>query len=119
MAQETKMKSIKRRKVSGARVRVTTNPREKYPFRAPIPPCSIVRVRAASRNLWRKEIGRRFRIGYYSRKDGLDCIWLVNEKGKYEQTIDHDFLQKYFEIETISKERSLYGMNRAPFKPMR
>ena len=27
-------------------------------------------------------IGRRFRIGYYSRQDGLDCIWLVNEKGE-------------------------------------
>jgi hypothetical protein len=54
-------------------------------------------------------VGRRFRIGYYRWMDGLDCIWLVNEEGKYEQTIDHEFLQKYFEIETVSKECSLYG----------
>ena len=57
--------------------------------------------------------------GYYGWKDGLDRIWLVNEEGKYEQTIDHDFLQKYFEIETVSKERSLYGRNRPQFEPMK
>jgi len=51
--------------------------------------------------------------------DGLDCIWLVNEKGKYEQTIDHDFLQRHFEIETVSKERSLYGKNRPQFGPIK
>jgi len=49
----------------------------------------------------------------------LDCIWLVNEEGKYEQTIDHDFLAKYFEIVEISRERSLYGKSRAPFGPIR
>jgi hypothetical protein len=49
--------------------------------------------------------------------DGLDCIWLVNDKGEYEQTIDHDFLKKYFEVESASRERSLYGRNRRPFGP--
>jgi len=38
----------------------------------------------------------------------------VNEEGKYEQTIDHDFLAKYFEIVALSRERSLYGKNRVP-----
>ncbi len=51
--------------------------------------------------------------------DGLDCIWLVNEQGKYEQTIDHAFLNKHFLIETVSKERSLYGRNRPQFEPIR
>jgi hypothetical protein len=51
--------------------------------------------------------------------DGLDCIWLVNDQGKYEQTIDHDFLQKYFDIETLSRERSLYGRNRPQFQPLK
>jgi hypothetical protein len=48
--------------------------------------------------------------------DGLDCIWLVNEQGEYEQTIDHDFLTKFFEIESVSRERSLYGKNRPPLR---
>jgi hypothetical protein len=97
----------------------TSRPRKKYPFPTPIPPRSIVCVKAAPRNPWKKKIGRRFRIGYYSRKDGLDCIWLVDEAGSYDQTVDHEFLSKFFEIERISKERSHYGAGRPPFKPLR
>ncbi len=113
------MKTIKRRKIKETRIPLTLKPRKKYPFRTPIPPCSIVGAKAWPSKGWRKNIGRRYRVGYYGRRDGLDCIWLVNEKGKYQQTIDHDLLQKYFEIETISKERSLYGKNRPPFEPMK
>ncbi len=113
------MKSVRRRKINGARVPYTLRPRKKYPFRTPIPPCSIVRVKTSPGKSWRKNAGRLFRIGYYSWRDGLDCIWLVNEEGKYEQTIDHDFLQNHFEIETVSKERSLYGRNRPQFEPMK
>ena len=54
-------------------------------------------------------------IGYYSKADGLDCIWLVNDEGEYEQTVDHEFLRKYFEIENVSSERSLYGKDRPAF----
>jgi hypothetical protein len=113
------MKSIKRRDINGAQAPYTRRPRKKYSFRTPIPPCSVVRVKAAPRNPWRKDVGRRFRIGYYSRKDGLDCIWLVNNHGKYEQTLDHDYLYKFFEVESVSKERSLYGRNRQSFEPMK
>jgi len=55
-----------------------------------------------------------FRIGYYSKMDGLDCIWLVDERGKVDQTLDHDYLNKFFDILYVSKERSLYGRGR-PF----
>ena len=76
-----------------------------------IPPRSRVRlVKADKRTLsWRKNLGRLFRIGYYSRKDGLDCIWLVNGDGEYEQTTDREFLVKYFEIERLSTETNFYG----------
>ena len=79
-----------------------------------IPPRSRVRLLRADRHTpgWRKDIGRQFRIGYYSRKDGLDCIWLVNESGKYEQTTDREFLLKYFRIERLSDEKNLYGVGR-------
>ena len=58
---------------------------------------------------WRKDVGRQFRVGYYSRKDGLDRIWLVNENGEYEQTTDRAFLLKYFDVERLSQEKNLYG----------
>ena len=75
-----------------------------------IPPRSRVRLVRADRHTpgWRKDIGRQFRIDYYSRKDGLDCIWLVNESGKYEQTTDREFLLTYFRIERPSDEKNLY-----------
>jgi hypothetical protein len=113
------MKSIKRRKINGSWVPFTLRPRKKYPFRTPLPPCSVVRAKSSSSRSWRKNIGRRFRIGYYSWVDGLDCIWLVNEDGKYQRTIDHDFLLKHFEIETVSRERSLYGRGRPRFEPLK
>jgi hypothetical protein len=91
----------------------TKKPSKKYPFPVPIPPCSVVSVRRVARSPWAKEVGRIFRIGYYGRNDGLDCIWLVNDRGKYEQAIDHDFLHKFFKIESVAKERSLYGRGRA------
>jgi len=76
-----------------------------------IPPRSRVRLVKADRYTpaWRKDVGRQFRVGYYSPKDGLDCIWLVNESGKYEQATDRDFLLKYFEIERLSDEKNFYG----------
>jgi hypothetical protein len=87
----------------------TKKPKKKYPFPVPIPPCSVVSVRLVARSPWAREVGRIFRIGYYDQKDGLDCIWLVDERGGYNQTIDHECLEKFFRIESVSKERSLYG----------
>jgi len=112
------MKSAKRRKISGALVSFSPRPRKKYPFRTPIAPVSIVRVKGSPTRRWRENIGLRFRIGYYNWMDGLDCIWLVNDAGKYEQTIDHEFLEKNFEIESISKERSMYGRKRPRIEPV-
>lgn len=60
-----------------------------------------------------------FRIGYYSEQDGLDCLWLVNERGEYEQTADRDYLLMYFEPLRISRETDLYGVGKAPFRPLR
>jgi hypothetical protein len=76
-----------------------------------IPPRSRVRlIRADSHTpSWKKDIGRQFRVGYYSRQDGLDCIWLVNENGAYEQTTDREFLLKYFDVERLSQEKNYYG----------
>jgi hypothetical protein len=79
-----------------------------------IPPRSRVRLAKADQatSEWRTEIGRQFRIGYYSRQDGLDCIWLVNEQCEYEQTTDRDFLLRYFTIEKLTDERNYFGTNK-------
>ncbi len=112
------MKPVIRRKIGKAWLPFSFRPRKKYPFRTPIPPCSVVQVAKSPSRPWMKNVGRRFRIGYYGWADGLDCIWLVNEKGKYERTIDHEFLNRYFEVESISKERRLYGRNRPQFESL-
>ena len=114
------MPTIKRRRLKeGALVPFSLRPRKKYPFPTPIPPRTVVRVKDSPTKKWEGNTGKRFRVGYYSWQDGLDCIWLVNEKGEYEQTIDHAFLLKHFEIESVAKERSLYGKGRPAFGPFK
>jgi len=58
-------------------------------------------------------------VGYYSRKDGLDCIWLVNENGTYQQTTNRAFLLKYFDVEHLSKERHFYGRGKRRLRKIR
>jgi hypothetical protein len=110
--------SIKRRKLkNGALVPFSLRPKKKYPFPTPIPPRTVVRVKGSPTKNWKANIGKRFRVGYYSPRDGVDCIWLVNNDGEYQETVDHEFLHKFFEIELLSKERSLYGKNRPRLRP--
>ena len=58
--------------------------------------------------MWKAQVGRIFRIGYYSDQDGTDCIWLVNEMGGYEQTTSREFFLKYFEPLEISDETDFF-----------
>jgi hypothetical protein len=58
-------------------------------------------------------------VGYYSPKDGLDCIRLVNEDGEYERTTDRKFLLKYFDIEWWSQERNFFGRGRRQLRRIR
>ena len=79
-----------------------------------IPPRSVVTLIRADEStpVWRSQVGRQFRIGYYCRNCGLDTIWLVNDEGEYEQTIDHESLLRHFVIDKLSTEKELYGRNR-------
>ena len=87
----------------------------------PIPPQSVVRLVASDKSTpsWKNEIGRVFRIGYYSPNDGLDCIWLVNDDGKYEQTTDHEFLYRYFDVIHAAGETNWYGRRRPQIPAIR
>jgi hypothetical protein len=73
-----------------------------------IPPRSVVKLLAP----WGENQGRIFRIGYYSRQDGLDCVWLVNEAGEYEQTTDQKSIDEDFEILKLSDETDRFGIHR-------
>ncbi len=85
-----------------------------------IPPLSIVKIVKADDTCanWKTQIGKRFRIGYYSRQDGLETIWLVDDKGNYCQTTDRQYLIKYFDIETLSNETNLFGDKCPPLGPI-
>lgn len=86
-----------------------------------IPPRSRVRLIRADDQTpsWKKDIGRHFRVGYYNPKDGLDCIWLVNEEGEYEQTTNREFLLKYFDVEHWCREKSFFGRGRRRLRRIR
>jgi len=79
-----------------------------------IPPRSVVRLLSP----WGNDQGRVFRIGYYGRQDGLNCVWLVNESGSYEQTTDQKSIEEDFEVLKLSDETDLYGADREAFGPL-
>jgi hypothetical protein len=87
----------------------------------PIAPQSVVQLAGADRRTpgWQKDVGRIFRVGYYSRNDGPDCIWLVNDEGKYEQTTDHEFLYLYFDVIHFAKDTNWYGSRRPRISQIR
>ena len=79
-----------------------------------IPPRSVVQLRDTTDWLG----GRKFRIGYYSRMDGLGCVWLVNDKGEYEQTVDQWMVLEDFVVLERSDESDLYGDHRPVLGPL-
>ena len=79
-----------------------------------IPPQSVVRLLAA----WGEDQGRIFRIGYYSRQDGENCVWLVNNDGVYERTTDQKPIDEDFEVLKVSDETDLFGVHREELRPI-
>ena len=79
-----------------------------------IPPRSVVRLLSP----WGDNQGRVFRIGYYNPQDGLNCVWLVNESGDYEQTTDQKSIEEDFEVLKLSAETDKYGVDREVLGPL-
>jgi hypothetical protein len=79
-----------------------------------IPPRSVVKLLAP----WGDNQGRIFRVGYYGRQDGLDCVWLVNASGEYEQTTDQESIATDFQVLTRTEETDLFGFNREVLGPI-
>ncbi len=78
-----------------------------------VPPLSVVRVKRREPE-WEDDlqIGKTFRIGYYSPQDGPDCVWLVNAEGSYFHTWDQTSLLETFEVIERSSETDRFGNNR-------
>lgn len=87
----------------------------------PIRPKSWIQLVRADRRTpaWKNEIGQKFRVGYYTPNDGLDCIWIVNNRGEYIGTIDQAFLKKYFKILTDSRDHDLFGLRRNKLRALK
>ncbi len=85
-----------------------------------IPPLSLVRVTKVtpSEPGWTGHLGRIFRIGYYRKNDGLNCVWLVDETGKYCETVDQAMIKTHFEVLKRSDEVDLYGQDRPIIGPL-
>jgi hypothetical protein len=78
-----------------------------------LPPRSVVRVRAVDPD-WdsKMKLGDTFRIGYYSKQDGPNVVWLVNAVGEYQETWDQVSLLETFEVVERSDETDIYGVRR-------
>ena len=89
-------------------------------LKRPIPPLTTLRLRKLWPHARKKgrEIGQVYRVGYYCKHCGRDVIWLVDSNGRYNWTVDHDFVTKFFDVVELSKERSLYGKDRSKLEPI-
>lgn len=81
-----------------------------------IPPLSDVKVVRISPSYAapKEEMGRIYRIGYYSRQDGLDRVWLVDDDGDYFGTVDQASIVSNFDVVYRSEEKDLFGSAREP-----
>lgn len=83
-------------------------------MKQPLPPGSVVRVLPNANGPYRHLADHDLRVGFYSKQDGLDCVWLVLPNGEYAETTDHRHLARYFHIQSVSDETDLFGENREP-----
>lgn len=84
-----------------------------------IPPLSLVQVARVTANEpdWQGYEGRIFRIGYYRKNDGLDCVWLVDDQGNYGEAVDQEMIRTHFKVLLLSDETDLFGVDRPVIGP--
>jgi hypothetical protein len=86
-----------------------------------VPPRSVVKCVAYSKRTgaYKADLGHHYRIGYYGAcRDGLDVVWLVNERGDYVATTDHNDLRRYFRVVRRSDETDYFGDGRRPLRAL-
>jgi hypothetical protein len=84
----------------------------------PVHPGSEIAIREDHPGPFTRLLGQRLRVGYYSRHDGLNVIWIVYPNAEYGQTIDHSHLREFFRIVQDSGDTDYYGVDRPKLKPL-
>jgi hypothetical protein len=84
-----------------------------------IPPLSVVKIVKVTEEqpAWKGCMGRIYRIGYYSKQDGLDCVWLVDDDGTYREAVDQEMIKTHFKILELSNEIDIFGDDRPVIGP--
>jgi hypothetical protein len=84
-----------------------------------VPPLTVVQVVkvTAKEPDWKDYEGRVFRIGYYRKNDGLDCVWLVDDEGVYAEAVDQEMIRTHFKVLEPSGEVDLFGVDRPVIGP--
>lgn len=84
-----------------------------------IPPLSVVQIIKVTKAQpsWKDRNGKVFRVGYYSKQDGFDCVWLVDDSGKYVEAVDQEMIKTHFKILQLSTETDLFGKDRPIIGP--
>lgn len=78
-----------------------------------IPPKTIVKLIKADSTTpsWINLEGKIYCVGYYSKQDGLDTIWLVDADGNYCETTDREYLLSFFSILKLGDTMDYFGEN--------
>jgi hypothetical protein len=93
------------------------NPRRYYKTN-PIPPRTVIAVREENPGPYRKLLGLTLRVGYYSRQDGLNVVWIVYPDGKYGETTTNQHINRHFRTLSASDETDVYGVDQPILLPL-
>jgi hypothetical protein len=111
-------RKIKREKQHAASIKLMYARQSRDVTCNPICPGSEIAVREDNPGPYRELLGQRLRVGYYSRQDGLNVIWIVYPNAEYGQTMDHSDLREFFKVIVDSGDTDYYGVNRPILEPL-
>lgn len=85
-----------------------------------VSPRSVIRlIKNDGAPLWADKLGKKCRVGYYSKNNGLSVVWIVDQYGKYVETTDAEDLYEWFEVVELSDvDIDYYGDNCAQIDPI-
>ena len=93
------------------------NPKKYYKPR-PISPRSVITVREDNPGPHRSLLGLILRVGYYSKQDGTNVVWLVFPNGEYQQATSQAYINRHFRIIHEGEDPDSYGDERPILQPL-
>jgi hypothetical protein len=111
-------RDIKRQKRFAAAIKLQRARQSRDITSNPIPPRSEIAVREDNPGPYTRLLGKRLRVGYYRRSEGLNLIWIVYPDAEYGETTDHSHLREFFRVVVDSGETDLYGDDRPVLAPL-